>query len=438
MLTSEVYRLECKPQVCSSPRGVCTGAAQGRVFSHSAGPELGAGVPHDLRMGCDLPQIVQSSAMSTSRTHEFSIVAGEAEQSAVRWLAKSALTPKPEEQRPQPEGGNVTNPTRVDSAANDTAAIPIVLGVVGHIDPAPDAKNTLESSLRWVFELMRSRYKNSPIEVLSSLAEGADQIVADVALEMGCSVRVPLPFPSEVYAHSSSFRSPESRAHFLSLLDDARVASFVVPLPEDLEPRDQAGWEAIRDDHTGRGRCYANAGGYIVRHCAVLIALWDGEEGEPSGTAEMVRYMSEGKIPECYPWRQYLRSGSDTGPVVAIQTPRKGRDYKEKPKPGTVNILVPPDGKVLPRKMWKRPPGAWRWLFRRLSGTLGLRFGSRSRNEFWKFREMLRNIDEFNRDVRMRQTSQGRDHQRSDVATLAIDDVRNAGLLAPSREERGI
>ena len=229
-------------------------------------------------------------------------------------------------------------PTQIDATANAAAKIPIVVGVVGHNDPALESIRDLQETLRYILGLIHSRYGNSPIEVLSSLAEGSDQMVAKVALEMGWSVRVPLPFPPDVYAESDSIRSEEARDSFRAFLKNPRVSAFVAPLPDHLEPEDDADWKSLRDETIGRHTCYANAGGYIVRHCAVLIALWDGEPGEPAGTEESIRFMVEGKIPTHYPWRQPLRYGSDTGPVIAVHTPREGRPYHGKPKPGTVHI----------------------------------------------------------------------------------------------------
>jgi len=47
-------------------------------------------------------------------------------------------------------------------------------------------------------------------------------------------------------------------------------------------------------DSSSRAEAYARAGRYVVDHCDVLIALWDGKpEDGPGGTAEIVRYARE-------------------------------------------------------------------------------------------------------------------------------------------------
>ena len=129
--------------------------------------------------------------------------------------------------------------------------------------------------------------------------------------------------------------------------------------------------------------------------------------------------MLEGAAPSHDHLRHPIRSGSDNGPVAAVYTPRIGCSYHAKPIPGTVHILVPPAGEAIPRKLWERPPGTWQWFFRRMFGTLGVRSGT-GRNEFWKCREMLRSIDEFNRDVASAQPGDVRGDHGSDVAAVAF------------------
>ena len=340
----------------------------------------------------------------------------------------------------------MTTPTRADAVVDSDARVPVVIGVVGHNDPAPEAIENIQAAVHKILELFRKRYKDTPVQVLSSLAEGSDRIGAQVALEIeGCSVVAPLPFPASVYAESSSFSSPMGADDVLTVGSHGKVPSFVVPLPKD-QPKDEDGWRILKDSEEGRNKCFANAGGYIVQHCLVLIALWEGEEEQdeipetkktglalawakakqivegvmifvglrtarskfklkkrrpnnPSVTEQMVRFMTLGESPEGFPGIHPLRWSNEVGPVIAIQTPRIGRTYRNKPSAGWIHILVPPEGDVIERWVWERRPSAWRWFFRRAFGTFGARFKPTSRNEFWKYREILRGIDGFNRDV---------------------------------------
>ncbi len=327
----------------------------------------------------------------------------------------------------------------------------MVIGVVGHNDPAPEAIGAIRTAVREILELFRTRYKDTPVQVLTSLAEGSDRIVAEEAIDLGCdrccSVVAPLPFSPQVYAESSSFSSPMNADDVLTVRPNHRVSSFEVPLPKN-QPTNDAGWSKLRDNDDDRKMCFANAGGYIVRHCLVLIALWEGEkeedQAEPSEiekstfelarekfqriveqvliffrlrtarslfklkkkrplelsvTEQMVRFMIFGEPPDGFPWVHPLRMSNEVGPVIAIQTPRTGKTYRNKPPAGSTHILVPPAGDVIDRRVWRWRPSPWLWFSRRVFGILGHQLKATSRNEFWKYREILRSIDGFNRDV---------------------------------------
>src|SRR4051794_536668 len=88
--------------------------------------------------------------------------------------------------------------------ANGLPAVPIVLGVVGHRDVRAEDRDALKSALTAIFRQFREAYGPTPLVVLSSLAEGADQLAAEAALEVddGVFVRAPLPFPPETSGRS--------------------------------------------------------------------------------------------------------------------------------------------------------------------------------------------------------------------------------------------
>jgi hypothetical protein len=350
----------------------------------------------------------------------------------------------------------------IEGVGDTMANVPLVLGVVGHNKPTDiDTElKTIRESVSNFFRVFKARYPHTPIVVLSSLAEGADQIVAKEAIDAGCSVGAPLPLPCEVYGKSTSFTDDAPRDQFLAWVREGKVSGFVVPLPNGPDPDDpvkRPDWEKLRDDEEKRRMCYANTGGYIVRHSLALIALWDGKSGEPSGTDDMVQFKLSGKVPECFPWRRLLEIGSERGPVVMVRTPKKSHErvegagevrvivstkLEEGPKSVGVKLrefgsrlLCRLDGAIqLSRKylrlapvidrrdefwddlnttlvaegfqieevqtsVWERPPGALSMFRHRVLGALGLRLDSSSAKEFWKYRETARNIDEFSRDI---------------------------------------
>ena len=90
-------------------------------------------------------------------------------------------------------------------------AVPIVLGLVGHRDLRPGDRDVLKQRLNEIFQQFRDAYPQTPLVLLSALAEGADQLAAEAALGSGVFVRAPLPFPPEIYRQSTSFDTDDGR-----------------------------------------------------------------------------------------------------------------------------------------------------------------------------------------------------------------------------------
>lgn len=104
--------------------------------------------------------------------------------------------------------------------------------------------------------------------LVSPLAEGADQLAAEIALDLGYCLHAVLPFSREDYCKDFSTAGVESMDRLL------HQASAMLELPHQHHRRDDA---------------YSLAGRATVAHCDVLIALWDGEPARgPGGTAETV------------------------------------------------------------------------------------------------------------------------------------------------------
>ena len=96
--------------------------------------------------------------------------------------------------------------------------IPIVLGATGHRDLRPEDIEPLKRAVRGVFENLQTSYPHSGLILFSALAEGADRLVADVALSMPRRIELIVPFPLPLDDYMHDFKSPESKQEFLSLL----------------------------------------------------------------------------------------------------------------------------------------------------------------------------------------------------------------------------
>jgi hypothetical protein len=288
-----------------------------------------------------------------------------------------------------------------------------VVGVTGNIDPqrrvldgnkpAEDVRKTIQLIFEFLeygaqaeagalFQQIRARLPRpehapgleqwpglgrTPLVVLTSLAPGADSIVAEVALKKGLAVRAPLPFPKSVYRNASTFVSDRSwpsesdraaQAHFDHLT--ARIGDenvFAVRLAEEIH-MDQATLEArMADDvhdETARHRRYRAAGEYVASHCDLLLALWDDDDpGKTEGSSGIVQVKLRGVTPELLPTGTSF-TWANCGPVLHVYMPRrKNLNALKEYKLGRMRLLhaapLPKDLLETPAAFLDSLDGAW-------------------------------------------------------------------------------
>jgi hypothetical protein len=199
---------------------------------------------------------------------------------------------------------------------------------------------------------------DTQVVVMSSLAPGADQLVARIGCAKGHRVVAPLPFPLELYKRASTFSektgaiAPQGatlRAAFETFLEEVPLDGvFHVLLADDLGRTDaelEARLKADLDCREARNRRYRAAGEYIAGFSDLLIAICDqAEPDEPdssdekdplpadarSGTRDIVHARLNGLTPGLLPLPATL-SWADNGPVVRIFARRAPRpDHGEK------------------------------------------------------------------------------------------------------------
>ncbi len=198
---------------------------------------------------------------------------------------------------------------------NDTA-VQLVIGVTSHRDLMAGDVPELRRQVRDLLVVLQAAFPELGLTILSPLAEGGDQLVAEVCVELGARLIVPLALPLDLY--TEDFSTPESQAQFKHLLAQAEV--IPMPLPEgDLE--------RLRDPGPLRDRQYLLAGLYVANHCHLLVALWDGDEkGGLGGTAQIVRYYLGGPLPGARRASDNLRqmlAGDDDSLVLHVPVRRQ-------------------------------------------------------------------------------------------------------------------
>ena len=184
----------------------------------------------------------------------------------------------------------------------------MTVGVTGHRDVRDEDREILKEAVKKELGALQAKCPESPVVVVTALAEGADQLCAGAALEMGLDLISVLPMPMTEYARD--FEGPAFEE--LMRLADASSQVFVSP---ELEAYDER-FGSRRDWR------YRQAGLYIGKHSHVLIALWDGSEGDDCGcgTASIVRAMLNGRFGGTGPRK--IRPDDRT--VIQITTPRAG------------------------------------------------------------------------------------------------------------------
>ena len=98
-------------------------------------------------------------------------------------------------------------------------AVPLIVAVTGHRDLVAEEIPIIRERVRKFLTEARDQYPDRGATVMSSLAEGADQLVAEEAVELGIPLIVPLPMPKELYV--SDFESVKVREKFDFLLSRA-------------------------------------------------------------------------------------------------------------------------------------------------------------------------------------------------------------------------
>jgi hypothetical protein len=277
--------------------------------------------------------------------------------------------------------------------------IPLYLGITGHRDI--DCKTDGERLQMMMEEFIRSKrkqYPNTPVILLTPLAEGADRLAAEAAKKCDIDFIVVLPMPRELYSKSFSFEG--SNDEFEKLISQA-LEVIELPVSENMSD--------IPDYNNPEFRLeqYLQAGIFIAKYSQTLIALWDGKDScKKGGTAEVINLKRSGIHGNLYKSGERLRH-HQTGPVYHIVTPHKSN--KEPADPFNIKVYY--------------------------SKHFGDDVLAAKRDE----RNMLSQIDTFNKDVIVSNKSLKERAKLSSERLLNYEDsLRQNRTLAKISNRRGI
>ncbi|MFF3394947.1 hypothetical protein ACFYW1_28920 [Streptomyces sp. NPDC002669] len=156
------------------------------------------------------------------------------------------------------------------------------IGVTGHRSIPQEARAHVLDGLRAAF-----RGLEGSLEAFSSLAVGADQLFADIALARGAELTVVIPSGD----YESSFADAGELARYRALKDRA-VREVRLDYPHSTD------------------EAYYAAGAYIADHCDRLLAVWDGRPARGlGGTGDIVTYARSLGRPVTVIWREGVERG---------------------------------------------------------------------------------------------------------------------------------
>jgi len=175
--------------------------------------------------------------------------------------------------------------------------IPFLVGVTGHRDLLPAEVPAIRAAVEELLRALRAAAPDVQIVLLSSMAEGADLLAAEVASDLGLQLMALLPYSAA--RCRSDLLSDTGRATFDRLL--ARAERLELPLPDGVTE------QTLASDSDARDRQYQSAGAVVARYSSLLIAIWDGRETDhAAGTARVVDYRRRGVSGDDLPRPQRL------------------------------------------------------------------------------------------------------------------------------------
>lgn len=255
------------------------------------------------------------------------------------------------------------------SGTNDPAPIPIpiIVGVTGHRDIDPAHMTPVRNAVHDILSELKGKF-GAALHVMTALAPGADQLVAEVANcdDLKIKIIVVYPMPEDTYRCRFSGRE---RTDFDRLKKHPDVVlTLTLPHVKDAGNTSLPTYDPLH---------YQQLGTFIARRSHLLLALWEGpgspawvtEAAPPGGTADTIRLRIDPLHAAEAERRSELfdRKGSplDTprsDAIVYVAAGRLGRPMPNGVRPGNCFVLnVDPSNTYGPWKFtWRSidPPNS--------------------------------------------------------------------------------
>ena len=194
--------------------------------------------------------------------------------------------------------------------------IPINIAITGHRDLMPEKVTEYENAIKTILQQMIQKYPDSTIQLLTGMAEGADILVAKVALELGCSIIAVLPMAIEDFVKTfNKDKMDESIAEFETIL---AKATKVIDLSK------------VYSDTRSETDKFVRLGAYLTENSQMIIALWNEvQNNKIGGTSNVVKFALDG-MPRKYRKKYSIIDNDDTIPVHYINALRETEEAGDK------------------------------------------------------------------------------------------------------------
>ena len=169
----------------------------------------------------------------------------------------------------------------------------------------------------------------APFVILTGMADGADQIAAEAALELSSDLNIKivavLPMQEELFINTI-----ENKERFNRLLQMASY-KFSIPLTPDNVGHEAELANICSETEYRRQEQYASLSRFLALHSHVLFAFWDGVPTTQlkGGTADTVFFKLNGNTET--QTQGDLLTFSSVGPVVHLLIPRDNQDNRDYP-----------------------------------------------------------------------------------------------------------
>ena len=226
-----------------------------------------------------------------------------------------------------------------DVTLSDSSAqyrIPVLIGVVGHRDLLAAETDDIRTSIAVLLTRLRDSAPDVQLKLLSSMADGADLLTAEVASSLGIDVIALLPY--SLAQCRRDLDSESARTRFDCVMTAAE--RLELPLPDGAPADTTLAPGELRDAQ------YQRAGALIAQYSTLLIAIWDGLDTEHrAGTARVLDCRRRGGVSSNDESRSVgrLLGRADNDLVYEIRCGRvngHGNTLQQRPPVGVIGFVT--------------------------------------------------------------------------------------------------